>query len=285
MAVLLFTSVVLAGCSGRPAMQAYVSPDTIALAGVRVAKIRATPLYSKLERERRVPRFEQFRQEMGFDPAQGLEELLIASDGEEVLAIARGAVGAKPAGDWRSEPYHGVSVYTRSANEALALIGKDLALGGPVASVHAAIDQARNGGRGAPRDLLDRAASLPGHAQIWVVASGWKGASPEQLRRMGNLANLDRVLRLVDGASLTVDLTNGVHAVFMGDGRTDADGKSLADSLRALAALGRMAVSRGDAQTQASLQHAFDGLQVNQAGRTVRVNFDINEELAEKIVK
>ncbi len=33
------------------------------------------------------------------------------------------------------------------------------------------------------------------------------------------------------------------------------------------------------------LQHAFDGLQVNQEGRAVRVNFDINEELAEKIVK
>jgi hypothetical protein len=98
---------------------------------------------------------------------------------------------------------------------------------------------------------------------------------------MGNFANLDRVLRLVEGASLTIDLRAGAHAAFTGDSRTEADAKSLADSLRGLAALARMAVSRN----QPDLLRAFDGLQVRQDGRMVQVNVDIAEDLAEKLVR
>jgi hypothetical protein len=97
---------------------------------------------------------------------------------------------------------------------------------------------------------------------------------------MGNLGNLDRVLRPLEGASLTVDMRSGVHAAFTGDARTDADAKSLADSLRGLAALSRIAVTR----KQPDLSKAFDALQVKQEGRVVQVNVDLAEDLAEKLI-
>ena len=125
----------------------------------------------------------------------------------------------------------------------MAFIGKSISLGGPTASVRAAIEQLKSGGHGAPRDLLARAQALPGDAQIWAVVAGWRGATPDQLRAMGNLANLDRVLRSVEGASLTVDLRSGAHAAFIGDARTEAEAQNLADSLRGLAALARMGVA------------------------------------------
>jgi hypothetical protein len=239
-----------------PALAAFIPPDTIALAGVRVDQLRATPIYRKLERENRLRQFGQFS---GTD----MHDLLLASDGTRVLAVARGRYAAEAAGGPSGTGYRGFTLYGESE------------------AVRAAIRQSESGRGGAPRDLMARAEALPADTQIWVVVSGWRGFAPDQLRAMRNFANLDRVLRLVEGASLTVDLRAGAHAAFTGDSRTDADAKSLADSLRGLAALTRMAVSRN----RPDLLRAFDGLQVRQNGRVVQVNVDIAEDLAEKLAR
>jgi hypothetical protein len=245
-AFVLLCCAILAGCGGGvarrgpidPALAAFVPPDTVALAGIRVDRLRGTPLYRKLA---------------GKFPIQDIHDLLLASDGENILAIARGAVP-------------GATEY------------KGLALYGDNATVRAAIEQSKSGARGEPRDLLARVQALPGDTQIWAVVAGWRGASPEQLRAMGNLANLDRVLRQVKGAILTVDLRSGARAVFVGDARTEAEAQNLADSLRGLASLARMGAPR-------SAPGAFDGIRVTQEGRVVRVNADIAEDLAEKLIR
>jgi hypothetical protein len=182
-------------------------------------QVRATPLYRKLAERNRLPRFGQF------DPSIQnaiIHELLLASDGKNVLAIARGDFAAKPAGDLT--PSNIRASRSTAAKQAFGRAGG-----------HRSID--KSGGRGAPRDLMARAEALPADAQIWAVVAGWRGyAGPAS--RDGEFGNLDRVLRLVEGASLTVDLRTGVHAAFTGDSRTEADAKTLADSLRGLAALG-----------------------------------------------
>jgi hypothetical protein len=252
----------LAGCGSLtrhgpvdPALTAFIPPDSVALAGVRLDRLRATPIYRKLTETNPLRRPDPFR-------SDDIQDVLLASDGENVLAIARGAFRGKPPA-------------------GLTPVGGNIALGGTDAAVRAAIGQSKNGGREAPRDLMARAQALPGDAQIWAVVAGWRGLDPGQLRAMGNFANLDRVMRLVEGASLTVDLRTGAHAAFTGDCRTEADAKNLADSLRGLAALARM----GLAHNKPDLQHAFDGLQVNQNGRAVQVNVDITEDLAEKLAQ
>jgi hypothetical protein len=241
----LLLCLILAGCGGGlakrgpvdPALAAFVPPDTVALAGIRVDQLRATPLYRKLA---------------GRFPTHDIHDLLLASDGENVLAVARGAFPG-------ATEYKGFTLY------------------GDNAAVRAAIERSKSGAR-APRDLMARAQSLPGDTQVWAVVSGWRGATPEQLRAMGNLANLDRVLRQLKGASLTIDLRSGVHAAFVGDARTDAEAGNLADSLRGLASIARMGAPR-------SAPGALDGIRVEQEGRLVRVNADIPEDLAEKLMR
>jgi hypothetical protein len=285
----LLLCLVLAGCGGSltrhgpidPALAVFIPPDTVALAGVRMDRLRATPIYRKLAERNRLPRFDQFRAESGFDPSRDLHDVLLAGDGKNVLAITRGDYPPKPPGSLKASEYKGYTLYAKDRWEAIAFIDKTIALGGLVPSVRAAIDQSKSGGRGAPRDLMARAQTLPADAQIWAVVTGWRGATPDQLREMGNLGNLDRVLRLVEGASLTVELRTGVHAAFTGDSRTEADAKTLADSLRGLSGLARMAVGRD----QPDLLRALDGIQVKQQGRVVQVNVDIAEDLAEKLVR
>jgi hypothetical protein len=284
--VLLFTA--LGGCNGGltphgpvdPALAAFVSPDAVALLGVNMDKLRTTPLYRKLADAGRLPHFDQFRADSGFDPSRDIRGLLLSSDGKSALAAAQGAFPAKPPGSPRESEYRSYTLYANDPWESIAFIGRNISLGGPTASVRAAIDQYKSGGHGAPHDLIGRAQALPADVQIWGVVAGWRGATRDQLRAMGNLGNLDRVLRSVEGASLTVDLRAGVHAAFKGDCRTEADARSLADSLRALAALARM----GIAQNQPGLARAFDGLQVSEEGRLVQMHIDIAEELAERLV-
>jgi len=257
---------VLAGCGLTrhgpidPALTVFIPPDTVALAGVNMDRLRATHLYRKLAEQNRLPRSGEFS-------SRDLHDLLLASDGRNVLTMVHGALAAKPAGDLNATEYKGFTLYGNSA------------------AVRAAIDQSKSGGRGAPRDLMARVEALPADTLVWAVVAGWKGMGPDQLREMGNLGNLDRVLRAVEGASLTVDLRTGVHAALVGDSRTEADAKSLADSLRGLAALARMGAPRSVPGDQPDLLRALDGIQVKQEGRTVQVNLDIAEDLAEKLVR
>jgi hypothetical protein len=282
MALALPLCLVLAGCGGiltrhgplDPALAVFISPDAVALAGVRMDQLRATPIYRKLAEENRLPRFDQFRSE-------DIHDMLLSNDGKNVLAAAHGTFTAKPPDGFSASEYKGYTLYVKDGREVIAFIDKRTALAGSAASVRAAIDQYKSGGRGAPRDLMARAQALPAHAQIWAVVAGWRGLAPDQLREMGNLSNVDRMLRSVEDASLTVDLRTGARAAVTGDCRTEADARNLADSLRGLAALARMGVQRN----QPNLQRALNGIQVTQEGRVVRVNADIAEDLAEKLVR
>src|ERR1017187_9137606 len=77
---------ILAGCGGSltrngpidPALAVFIPPDTVALAGVRMDRLRATPIYRKLAERNRLAPFDQFRMESGFDPSRVLHEILLA---------------------------------------------------------------------------------------------------------------------------------------------------------------------------------------------------------------
>ncbi len=253
-AILVLFGLTLAGCGDRhgpigAGMAAFIPPDTAALAGVNVDRLRATPLYRKLAAAKRIPDFGDFR-------VEDVHELVLATDGDHVLAIARGTF---PAGA-----------------QGITLAGNNTALAGSDAMVRAALAQAKSGGRGAPRDLMARAATVPADAQIWAVVAGWHGAGPGAMRALGNAANMDRVLRAFEGATLTAGLDAGAHAALTGECRTEADAASLADSLRGLASLARLGVPRN----QTDLLRAFDQIQVRQQGRLVNLNIDVPQELA-----
>jgi len=277
----------LAGCSGTlirrgpldPALAAFIPPDTVALAGVRTDLLRETPIYRKLAAQNRLPRFDEFRTDSGFDPASDMRELLLASDGKQVVAIGRGDFKTKPSGSLKNTPYKGYPLYTRDDREVIAFPDEHTVLGGSPVVVRAAIDQWSSHLHGAPPDLIARARALPSDAQIWAVIAGWKGLPPDALRGMGNAGNFDRVLRQVEGANLNIDLRAGVHAAAIGDCRTEADAQTLSESLRGLAGLARLGVPRN----QPDLLRVFDGIQVKQEGRVVKVTIDISQDLADQL--
>jgi hypothetical protein len=242
---ILAACLALAGCRAThsgidPAMEAFIPPDTLALAGVRMDQLRATPLYRRLAERNRLPRIDD------------VSELLLAHDGKNSLVIARGAFRGKA---------HPDGFFT-FVSDTIALAGHAPSHGG------------------VPPALLARIQTLPRDRQIWAVSSGWSGFPPEVANEMGNAANLNRVLRSVSGASLTASFESGVHAAATGDCRTGQEAASLAENLRGLVALGRLSVPK----SQADLLRVYDGIQVRQDGRAVKLTIDIPADLAERFV-
>jgi hypothetical protein len=257
----------LGGCRGRvdSAWTAFVPPDTMALAGIRLDQLRETPVYRKLAAQHRIPRFDEFRNDTGIDPERDIRELLLAYDGQNALWIARGAFRMKEPGS--------------PGNGTTAVIDTSTALAGPAPVVRAAIDRYRTGRSGAPGSLLARVEALPGDPQIWAVTSGWTGLRPDTLRQMGNAANLDRVLRSADNTTLTADLRVGLHAAMAAECRTEPDARNLSAELRGL-----LGLVRSVPRNRPDLRRAFDDVQVTQQDRSVRVNVDIPQDLVERLL-
>ena len=60
------------------------------LSGIRMEAVRATPLYRKMLAQKALPQLDDFARQTGFDPRRDVRELLIASNGNDVLMAARG---------------------------------------------------------------------------------------------------------------------------------------------------------------------------------------------------
>ena len=125
MAFPLLLCVILAACGSLtrhgpidPALTVFIPPDTVALAGVHMDQLRATPIYRKLAERNRLPHFDEFRTESGFDPSRDIHEILLAGDGKNVLAIAHGAFPPKPPGNLKASEYKGYTLYAKDRWEA-----------------------------------------------------------------------------------------------------------------------------------------------------------------------
>ena len=188
------------------ALAACTPPDTLALAGVNLAQLRASPLYQMLP-----PGAAAFLQ-----PLRDASYLLLAYNGKDILAVAGGRFREPPPG--------------------AVLLAKDLAVSGSPEAIRAATAQRKTGRPGA-RWLLDRA---PSGGQIWAAAQGGI-AFP----LTGDAANLNRFLSFAEYASIAVRLDTGVRIDALGAGRTPESAQRLEESLRALLTLAAAGAGRG----------------------------------------
>jgi len=225
-----------------PVLASCVPADTLALAGVNLAQLRASAFYRKLP-----PGAASF-----LGPLGDASYLLLAWNGKDILAVARGAFREAPAG--------------------AVLLGKDLAVSGSPEVMRAAAAQRKSGRTGA-RWLLDCAAGPAAANQIWLVARGGV-AYP----LAGNAANVNQFLRLVDYASVAAGLDSTVRLEAFGAGRTLESAQQLEETLRASFSLAAAGASRDRA-----LADLLRAVQVQRDGKTVRATLSTSPEQAGKV--
>lgn len=226
-----------------PAMASCVPAGTTVLAGADLVRLRASPLYPKLPGA------------VGalLDPLRDADSLMIASDGKNLLTIARGRFAQPPAGG--------------------VLLAKDLVIGGTPDFVAAATAQYKSGRSGSP-GLIDYAASIAPGTQIWILAPG--GVA---LPLTGNAANLNRLLRDSEYASVTVKLDSGVELAFGAIGRTAEAARQVEDTLRAAITLAIAGESR-----QPEMASLLRSIQLSREDRKVSARLAANAESAGRLL-
>ncbi len=221
-----------------PAMAARVPAGTIALAGLNLDQLRASPLYAQLPRAM-VALVEPFR---------GARSLLAAFSGKDLLVIASGAFVEAPAGT--------------------TLVAPGLALAGSSESVRAA-----EAGHKAP-ELLAQAESVAPGNQIWIVTSG-----DVTLPLTGNAANVNRMLRNMEFAAVTVRAPSAVEFAIAARGRTPDAARRFEETLRAALTMAAVAEAK-----QSDLAAIFRSIQVSREDRTVHAALSTGTAQARKLL-
>lgn len=153
---------------------------------------------------------------------------------------------------------------------AIAKTNSDVSLTGDPGLVAAARAQYRTGRSGA----ADLVAHAPESGAIWVVARG--GIS---LPLSGNAANLSRLLRNCEYATVAVRLGSDVELTATAVGRNADAARQVEETLRAAITLGGAAEARGSA-----LATMLKSIELGREGETVRVRFTTSMVTAEKLL-
>ena len=161
-------------------LAACVPADTIALAGLNLDEIRASPLFRRTS----LPALESLRE---------ASQLLATSNGKEFLLIVRGRFSQPPL--------------------AGIMIAPAIALAGSPDMIRAATAQHRSGRTGAP-GLLARASRVAASGQIWAIVPGGI-----DLPFSGNAANLNRLFRSAEYVTFAAKIDQGVDLDLTGQWR------------------------------------------------------------------
>jgi hypothetical protein len=225
-------------------MATSIPANTLLLAGLNLDDLRASPLYPKLPPAARALA----------EPLRDAAYLLLASNGKDLLSIARGRFREAPPG--------------------ATLVAPGLAVAGSPDSVRAAIAQHKASRDGAP-DLLARAASLADGKQIWMVA---RGGVP--LPVAGNTANLNRLLRNTEYAAITARIGSRIEIEATAVGRTAEAGREFEENLRAILSLTAVANAR-----QPDLVALIRSIQIRREDRTVRAALSAGPDAAASLLR
>jgi len=181
-------------------MEVCVPPDTVVLAGFHLDRLRGTDSYGHLPPDWKA----------ALEPLLSATYLMLAYNGRDLLVIARGHFSPAPPG--------------------AVLLTPELALAGSPEAVRAAGGQRATGKPGAA-SLLARAAAIE-IRDIWAVAGG--GAS---LPFTGNIANLNRLLRFSDYATVAATVSSSMQLDAAAFCATVEAARQLEETLRGLISL------------------------------------------------
>ena len=124
---------------------------------------------------KQIDRLDEFAHQTGFDPRRDVRELLISSNGKDIIVAARGTFNVRAFEGMTRSTYKGSTLYTRD-RRAVALIDNSTAIAGTVEAVRAALTTSRIRRSFRARGPLARAD--PTGEQVWSVSNASTTCSP-----------------------------------------------------------------------------------------------------------
>jgi hypothetical protein len=293
LAVVTLIAVALLGGCARPgatgvsvdsAFRRLIPPDTKALAAVNLDGLKTSPFYERHRSELNFPLLDGMSERVGLDPRRDISSLLIAWNGKDAIAMARGgfnlgalqsklpALGARP---MRYKSYR----LFGEGHDALTFLKHGVALGGPVEALRSEIDLESNGGGAVPAEFEARLAAIPKADQIWAASRGGLAFAEAPMRSDIESA-LSNIVGYIDSTTLGLGFDTGMHLTGEIICVSNEGAQRVHDALRGGIGLARLATR----DNESDLLKVYDAIQVTQDQHTVRVKADLSADLTDKLI-
>lgn len=269
-----------------PAFGPLIPPDTKYMAGVRLDKLRETPLFKRLNNRLDLDRrLDVFSERTGLDPRKDLWYALIASNGTDTLVLARGrfTVG-------EMEPKLGSLGNTRTKYKDYTLIGKPetsvvfinpgIAAAGTQAQLRRLIDNRSNWSQ-VPPALAEKLKTMPVEDQLWAVSdSSVPAASLSGPDTTGMKSMASNLLNYINGGVAGIHVDRGLDFKAHIDCISEEGSRRVRDALKGGIGLARLN-TRDDQQ---QLLKVYDTVNVNQSGTVVNVEAQVAPDLVDPLL-
>ena len=277
----LIAVAVLAACSRNPqaegvfldpALATLIPADTTLMVGTRVDLLAKTRIFQ--EGLTKVQAVQEFERRTNVNPRKDLWQLLFVSNGRKGFLLGRGKFADELMAPDLSRPgvqrfsYKGLILFG-DEREALLFINSSTAAIGETAVLRSLVDQ-RPAITGPPVRITARMKEIPREAHFWGVYAG----GPVDLPLTGNMANVNKMLGMVDSGDFYFDLSAGVKGAVTAD---SAQAQQLEDALNGLIGLARMGAPKNQAQ--------LGTFQVSRVDRRVSVAVEAPPELLELVLQ
>ena len=265
------------------ALRRFIAPDTLALAGMDLDKIRTTPFYARHKKQLDLPVLNTFSGQSGLDFRRDLATLLLTWNGKGMVIAGRGNFDKDKiqqllgADAFRSD-YKTFTLFEYRGN-AVTFAGAEVAVAGELRSVKSAIDVEESRDGRVPDELSASLAELSKADQIWVVSRGSlpfadMPASSERASILSNFAGY------VKATSMGITIDGGLHFKAEIDCISATGAKRVNDGVRGGIGFARLAVKNKDLD----LLPLYNAVHVKQEKQSVYLDGDLSPEFADKLL-
>lgn len=264
-----------------------VPPGSSSLVSARMDQIKGTEFYKKLIEQQKLPQLERFATETGFDPRRDVREMLFASTGTGGVLLARGSFQIKPEPVQQAKATlirHGEYSIWSLSDSGFCVLDKTLAAAGDLKSLEAALDEWKSGKHTSAAPLLAQAKEIDPKSQFWGVSTGFATFLADNMPRAGGRAggiDFSKIFRGLEDTWFQADFSTGFKADLHGSTATDQDAINLRDTAKGLVGFGRLSVP----ENQPEMLKLWDGIAVEQEGKSVTIRADIAQNLVDRLVQ
>lgn len=263
-----------------PALAVLVPPETQMLVGIRAKEITQTPVYALLREKRLLEPLESFVERTGITPEKQLYELLVTFDGKESLILARAKFHEESAlepdikGPGMQRFDHGGRMFIGNPQFAIAFVNATTAMMGSTPYLRETVDRLNAGKLGIPEYFSTQQDLIPRTNYVWMVTRGLTPEMRSYIPEQGNMANLTRMLRGMQGSRVMVDLRGDVLVSAQATMDSPESAAQMVSALKGLAGLARLTTPND----QLDLLRVYDSLQAVSAENVVDASIRMGEE-------
>jgi hypothetical protein len=258
-----------------------VPPGVTSLAGAQMDRIKGTEFYKKLSEQQKLPQVDAFARETGFDPRRDVRELLFANTATGGVLLARGTFPLHPEIKDTKPVRHGVYTIQVTGGAGFCILDPTLAAAGDLKSVESALDEWTKGSHTGAQPLLAHAREIDPNSQFWALSTTFAGFVADNMPLVRGQIDFSKIFRGLEDIWMQADFSKGLQGVAHGTAATDQDAANLRDTAKGLVGLGRLSVP----QDHPEMLKMWDGITVEQIGRSVTIHMDIPQDLLDQLVR